>query len=192
MNLVQQPSTTKNQHKHTEPRARRLFSRKYKFVAGLLAAILPGLGHIYLGLIRKGVSFIFILMLDISALSYFSSVGMRINVPFLILLTLFIPIFYFYNVYNVLQLADFTVTRYGKATKMSDKDHVRRNPFRGEEGISFGVLLVIGGTVLILFHQRPIWLKEYIELYGEITMAPVLVILGIGLWVREMLMHRTK
>ncbi|MFD1904057.1 hypothetical protein ACFTAO_40410 [Paenibacillus rhizoplanae] len=40
------------------PRTKRR-PRKRKFMAGLLAAVLPGTGHLYLGLLRKGISVIF-------------------------------------------------------------------------------------------------------------------------------------
>ncbi|WP_438349134.1 hypothetical protein ACP8HI_26930 [Paenibacillus sp. FA6] len=188
--IQQQSSTTKKQYQLTNKRSRRLFSRKHKFIAGLLAALLPGLGHIYLGLFRKGVSFIFVLILDISALLYFSSVGMHINVPLLILLGLIIPIFYFYNLFDVLQSADFTIIRSTEETEKTDgSKRVCRNPFAGEKGVSFGVLLVVGGTVLTLFHQKPVWFEDFIELNGDITIAIGLVVLGMGLWIREMKIH---
>ena len=191
--IQQQSSTTKKQYEQTNKRSRRLFSRKYKFTAALLAALLPGLGHIYLGMFRKGVSFIFVLILDISALLYFTSIGMHINVPLLILLGLIIPITYFYNLFDVLQAADFTIIRYTEETEKSDgSKRVRRNPFAGEKGVSFGILLVLGGTLLILFHQKPVWLGDFIELHGKVTVAIGLVVLGMGLWIREMLSLKKK
>lgn len=92
-------------HPYIPPRPKRR-PRKRKFIAGLLAAVLPGTGHLYLGLLRKGVSVIFLIVLDIVALLYFSSIGMQINVPLLILLGLLIPVLYFYNVFDALQNAD--------------------------------------------------------------------------------------
>ena len=187
MNLIQrQSSTTERQSQLKQKRSRRLYSRKHKFTAGLLAALLPGSGHIYLSLFRKGISFIFVLILDISALLYFSSVGMHINVPLLILLGLIIPITYFYNLYDVFQSADYMIVRLPEETVIANvTERKRRNPFAGEKGLSFGVMLVVGGILLILFHQKPAWLGEFIELYGERTIAIGLVVLGVGLCIKE-------
>lgn len=126
--------------------------RKRKFIAGLLAALIPGTGHLYFGLLRKGITFIFLILLDISALLYFSSIGMQINVPLLILLALIIPVIYFYNVYDVLQSADrllrfpedhdlaISVTKANEAPK--------RRSIVSEPGISFGLLLLLGAPCL--------------------------------------------
>jgi hypothetical protein len=191
MNLIQQQSsTTERQPQRKLKRSRRLYSRKHKFTAGLIAALLPGFGHIYLSLFRKGISFMFILVLDISALLYFSSVGMRINVPLLILLGLIIPITYFYNLYDVLQSADYMIVRLPEETVIDNvTERERRNPFTGEMGLSFGIMLVVGGIVLILFHQKPAWLGEFIELHGERTIAIGLVFVGVGLCIKEMVIQ---
>ncbi|OAB40968.1 hypothetical protein [Paenibacillus glacialis] len=189
--LQQQSSTNKEEIQQRKQRTRRFFTRKRKFIAGLFAALLPGLGHIYLGLFKKGISFLFILILDGSAMLYFSSNGMHINVPFLILLGLMIPVTYFYNLYDVLQAADYRITL---RDKEPDLIHAplrnRHNPFAGEGSISFGILLVVGGMLLILFHQKPAWLEQYIELYGQFTVAIGLVLVGLGLLIREKVMQR--
>lgn len=197
MDLLQQKSSTTNeplkQHRPTK-RSRRFVTRKRKFVAGLLAALLPGLGHIYLGLFKKGISFIFLLILYTSALLYFSSTGMHINVPFLILLGLMIPISYFYNLYDVLQAADYTITRRQKEDlDVTDGTGKRRhNPFAGEGSISFGILLVMGGIILTLFHQKPSWLGIYIERYGQVSIACGLVVIGLVLMIREVVIQRRR
>ncbi|BFH65258.1 MULTISPECIES: hypothetical protein [Paenibacillus] len=167
-------------------RTRRMFSRKRKFTAGLLAAICPGLGHVYLGLYRKGVAFMFTLLLDASALLYFSSIGMQINVPLLILLALVIPVAYFYNVYDVLQAADFVILR---RAQTSDKDNgeveAYRNPFSVERGPFFGIMLIVGGALMFAFYQKPGWLQFYIEHYSKITVAAVLIAAGLWAGIRE-------
>ncbi|MDR0270920.1 hypothetical protein [Paenibacillus sp.] len=162
-------------------RARRLFSRKRKFTAGLLAAICPGLGHIYLGLYRKGIAFMFTLLLDASALLYFSSIGIQINVPLLILLGLVIPVTYFYNVYDVLQAADFMILRRVGTSGQDDEEMTAfRHPFSVERGPFFGIMLIVGGSLMFAFYQKPRWLQFYIEQYGAITVAILLI--ATGLW----------
>ena len=73
-------------------RPRRL---KRKFMACMLSALLPGLGHLYLRMFWRGIAIIYFLILDASALIYFSSVRMTINIPFLFLLGILIPMMYF-------------------------------------------------------------------------------------------------
>ncbi|MGM1047426.1 MAG: DUF4097 family beta strand repeat-containing protein [Bacillota bacterium] len=161
-----------------------LLRRRRKFPALLLASLFPGMGHVYLGLYRKGITFIMLLMLDISALLYFSSIGMQINVPLLILLGLLIPLGYFYNVFDVLQAADYILSRRRRGVTATLSTHDAevtrgRNPFHGERGLSFGLMLVGGGVLLILFHQKPQWLQIGIRNYGTMISAVLLMICGI-------------
>lgn len=165
------------------PKRRR---RKLKFVAGLLAAVIPGSGHIYFGLLRKGISFIFIILLDIAAMLYFSSIGMQVNVPLLILLALLIPVLYFYNVYDVLQSAD-RMLRFPETEGpgLLPPPSSKRRTFVSEPGISFGLLLLLGGGLLFLFRQKPPWLQYFIEQYAGGAVAAVLIGLGLLSGVRE-------
>jgi hypothetical protein len=163
--------------------------QKRKFLAGLLAALIPGTGHLYFGLLRKGITFIFLILLDISALLYFSSIGMQINVPLLILLALIIPTIYFYNVYDVLQSAD-RILRYPEdqeSDRTTSQVHVpsKRRTFVSEPGLSFGLLLLLGGVLLFLFRQKPAWLQLFIEHYAEVVVAVALVCGGIFIGLRE-------
>ncbi|WP_052410347.1 DUF4097 family beta strand repeat-containing protein [Paenibacillus durus] len=161
---------------------------KRKFIAGLLAAMVPGTGHLYLGLLRKGISFPFVIVLDIAALLYFSSIGMQINVPLLILLALFIPAVYFYNVYDALQSAD-RMIRLRKmpdaAGTATDSAQERRRRFISEPGISFGLLLLLGGIMLFFFRQRPVWLHYFIEHQAGAATGILLIAGGVFLAARE-------
>ncbi|MBD7970719.1 DUF4097 family beta strand repeat-containing protein [Paenibacillus gallinarum] len=175
--------------------SKRFTRKKHKFIAGLLSALFPGLGHLYLGVYLKGLTFIFLLFLDLSALLYFSTIGIQINVPLLILLGLLIPVLYFINIYEVLQLADQIVMRKRRPQELSDEDDrtlavVRPNIrfLAWERGISFGILLIFGGTLMVLFIQRPRWLQQYIALYGTTGTAVVLILIGGILLVREILL----
>lgn len=175
-----------------------LLRRRRKLPALLLAALFPGMGHVYLGLYRKGITFIMFLMLDISAMLYFSSIGMQINVPLLIVLGLLIPLGYFYNVYDVLQTADFILSRRRReettalSSNTPDEMSNKTNPFHGERGLSFGLMLVGGGGLLILFHQRPHWLQIGIRDYGAEMSAVLLIIGGMMAVVREALRNRKR
>ncbi|GAB6927196.1 hypothetical protein JCM10914A_11790 [Paenibacillus sp. JCM 10914] len=167
--------------------------KKRKLYALLLAAVVPGLGHLYLGIYRKGITFMMLLLLDVSALLYFSSIGMQINVPLLIVLGLLIPIGYFYNVYDVLQAAEYVISRRRRtstATVSTDAKARQSHPFRREHSLAFGLMLVVVGTLLILFHQKPPWLQIAIRDYGAEFSAIMLMITGIWAGVREALRYR--
>ncbi|ASA24140.1 DUF4097 family beta strand repeat-containing protein [Paenibacillus donghaensis] len=186
-NEEQQASPPGKRSPRIPPRVKRR-PRKHKFIAGLLAAVLPGTGHLYFGLLRKGISFIFIILLDIAALLYFSSIGMQINVPLLIILALLIPVLYFYNVFDVLQLADRRIRLPEDQTPTQaqvPKGAGKRRAFVTEPGISFGFLLLFGGAMLVFFRQKPAWLQFFIEHYAQAATALVLLAIGLLLGVRE-------
>lgn len=154
--------------------------------------MLPGTGHLYLGLLRKGVSVIFLIVLDIVALLYFSSIGMQINVPLLILLGLLIPVLYFYNVFDALQNAD-RILRFPDEHDLEELETIqsstttsRRRVRISEPGISFGLLLLIGGAMLFLFQQKPPWLRGFIETSAGAAASVVLIGLGLLMGIREM------
>lgn len=160
--------------------------RKRKFIAGLFAAVIPGAGHLYLGLLRKGISFLFIILLDIAAMLYFSSIGMQINVPLLILLALLIPAVYFYNVFDVLQSAD-RILRLPEESEPELPITAAKTArsWISEPGISFGLMLLIGGALMFLFRQKPPWLQQFIETYAGAAVAGVLLLCALWLGVRE-------
>lgn len=191
--IPEQEEQLVSQKTNIPPRPKRR-PRKSKFIAGLLAALIPGTGHIYFGLLRKGITFIFLILLDIAALIYFSSIGMQINVPLLILLALLIPAIYFYNVYDILQSADrilrFPQDQERKDTLTGASLAPKRRTIVSEPGISFGLLLLLGGALLILFRQKPAWLQVFIEHYAEVVVAVVLICGGLWIGTREIIRSR--
>ncbi|PQP84891.1 hypothetical protein C0Q44_10305 [Paenibacillus sp. PCH8] len=167
-------------------------NRTHKFIAGLMSAIIPGLGHIYLRLYMRGLTFMLLVLLDLSAVLYFSSIGIQINVPLLILLALCIPVIYFYNVYDVLQSADWVMMRRRRAVTQSSMDKPISNERSArdammvwERGISFGLLLIVGGSLMVLFFRKPRWFQEILAVYGGYSFAILMIIGGLLLFGRE-------
>ncbi|MDO7907811.1 hypothetical protein Q5741_15475 [Paenibacillus sp. JX-17] len=165
-----------------------------KGFAVLLAALIPGLGHLFLGLFIKGLTFMLLLLLDLSAMLYVSSIGMQINIPLLILLGLFVPGLYFYNIYDVLQSADLILYRRRLKAEGTDPDipSTQMRLFQRERGVSFGILLVLGGSLMILFYQKPRWLAAFFASYGTYTLAVLLVIAGCLFFLREISFSRRR
>ncbi|WHX48400.1 DUF4097 family beta strand repeat-containing protein [Paenibacillus woosongensis] len=161
-------------------RPRRL---KRKFMACMLSALLPGLGHLYLRMFWRGIAIIYFLILDASALIYFSSVRMTINIPFLFLLGILIPMMYFYSIYDVLQSTDVVNARVRSETTQREeaagaKEHVWK-------GILSGLLLMAGGGLIFLLSQKPPWLAAVIQASAGYAAAVLLILSGAALIVRE-------
>ncbi|SDG48024.1 DUF4097 and DUF4098 domain-containing protein YvlB [Fontibacillus panacisegetis] len=157
--------------------------RKHKFIACLLSAIFPGLGHLYLKQFIKGVIFIYFLLIDASALIYFSSVRSGINVPFLIILGLMIPAGYFYSLYDVLQSTDAVNAKI--KPQQASKDHELSNTDSKniESGkwkvIVPGLFLVLGGALIFLLREKPPWLEGIIHWSAGYVVGAALILTGI-------------
>ena len=54
-----------------------------------------------------------------------------------------------------------------------------------ERGISFGLLLIVGGSLMVLFFRKPRWFQEIIAIYGGYSFAVLLVVGGLLLFGRE-------
>lgn len=169
-------------------RPRRL---KRKFMACLLSALLPGLGHLYLRMFWRGIAIIYFLILDASALIYFSSVRMTINIPFLFLLAILIPAMYFYSIYDVLQSTDVV-----NARAKSEKDDPRKGSSRSAEyvwkGLLSGLGLMAGGGVIFLLSQKPPWLAAIIQASAGYVVSVLLILSGVLLMIREFRRRRFR
>lgn len=78
--------------------------RKSKWIAGLLAFFIPGTGHFYLGQMVKGVIIMLLIAADICAIT-FAGIQMD-NVLLIVLLSLLLPIIYFYSLFDAIQSTD--------------------------------------------------------------------------------------
>jgi TM2 domain-containing membrane protein YozV len=83
--------------------------RKSKFLAGLFAFLIPGTGHMYLGLMVKGVVIMLLLTLNICGIVFAATGGA--NVLTIVLVSLLVPILYFYNLFDAVQSADLVNNR---------------------------------------------------------------------------------
>ncbi|ANS75802.1 hypothetical protein AWM70_15410 [Paenibacillus yonginensis] len=142
--------------------------RKLKLISVLLTALFPGLGHLYLRELGKGIALIYFVLIDAASLVYFSSVRMHINVPLLVLLALLIPVIYFYSIYDVLQSTDYWNAR------RSGIARTQRTPVQNLwRGLGLGAQLIGGGLILFLLRQQPAWLSSFIRDYAGYTVAVI-------------------
>ncbi|WP_309120986.1 DUF6677 family protein [Paenibacillus sp.] len=77
--------------------------KKKKWVAGLLSALFPGIGHLYAGAMQRGLFFMLILVGNIFGVVLVSIEGI---VPLIVLLGILIPVVYFYTLFDALQTTD--------------------------------------------------------------------------------------
>lgn len=162
--------------------------RKRKAIACLLSALFPGLGHLYLRLFFRAIAFIYFVLIDASALIYFSSVRMAINVPLLVLLGLLIPAAYFYSIYDVLQSTDALNARMRREPEAHGgrPPEAGRNPGSGVgQGIRASILLVGGGALMFLLRQKPVWLQDLIQYGAEYIVSAALIMTALIMMVRE-------
>ncbi|WP_018754058.1 DUF4097 family beta strand repeat-containing protein [Paenibacillus sanguinis] len=157
--------------------------RKRKAVACLLSALFPGLGHLYLRLFIRGLSMIYFVLIDVSAMIYFSSVRSVMNVPLLVLLGLLIPAVYFFSVYDVLQSTDAINARFRRdPDKNNEELGGAREGSTYKQGIRASVLLISGGVVLFVIQQKPLWLEQIVQFYSVYVVAGAMLITAL-LWV---------
>ncbi|MCK8487206.1 DUF4097 domain-containing protein [Paenibacillus sp. MBLB2552] len=160
--------------------------RKRKRVACLLSALLPGLGHLYLRLYLRGLCFMYFVLIDASALIYFSSVRTAINVPLLIWLGLLIPAAYFFSIYDVLQSTDAHNARLRKEVEISSAPLADTPSGRNiKQGIGAGALLIGGGAILFMFRLKPFWLQLLVQYAGAYLVSFALALAGLLLVFRE-------
>ncbi|MGZ9587322.1 hypothetical protein [Paenibacillus marinisediminis] len=147
--------------------------RKSKFVAVMLSALFPGLGHFYLGLMQRGLLMMMLLALDIVAIVYFTS-NMGANVPLIVLLSLLMPVIYFFNLFDTMQHTDKVNTQ----TLYGTTGTVRQGPW-------LGILLVLIGIMLLLFAFDPSWLRWLFNDAGSFLGALLLIIGGLFVLFKE-------
>jgi len=82
------------------------FKPKRKFAAVLLSALVPGTGQMYLGALYRGIAIMLMLVFDIVAIVFFVSGPVEFNALPVTLLSLLIPVLYFYNVFDAVHQTD--------------------------------------------------------------------------------------
>ncbi|GAA3400896.1 hypothetical protein ACFFNY_15355 [Paenibacillus hodogayensis] len=75
---------------------------KSKFLATVFSMFVPGTGQMYVGAVMRGMSIMLLLVMNIVAIVYFVNSPAELNVLPVTLLSLLIPVLYFYNVFDAL------------------------------------------------------------------------------------------
>ncbi|MBB6672658.1 hypothetical protein [Cohnella nanjingensis] len=160
-------------------------SKRSKLLAGLFAFFIPGTGHMYLGLMAKGVVIMLFLALNICGVVFVANENSN-NVLTIVLLSLLLPIIYFYNIFDAVQSAEAVNERiaagpaYPYGPGWNGRANGRDADPRAVPALSI-VLLAAGGAILLgmanirwLFHSA-----------GSMIGALILIGAGAVLWLWE-------
>jgi hypothetical protein len=163
--------------------------KRSKWLAGILAFLVPGIGHMYLGLMVKGIVLMLLVALDITAIVYVATEGD--NVLSIVLLSLLLPIIYFYNLFDALQSTD-TVNERKAAPTFNAQMGWAARPARpaAEEGFTrgippVGILFLAASGIVIVVISGISWSHWLFDSFGSMLGAIVLIGAGIGLWFWE-------
>jgi TM2 domain-containing membrane protein YozV len=161
--------------------------RKSKVVACLLSLLVPGTGQLYLGLMQRGTMIMLLLILNIFAIVFFST-SSSTSIPLIVLFSLFLPVVYFYNIFDALQQTDKVNGQWNGlyADPLGEMGEGLRQPLKKlSKGSSLGYLLVIGGFFLFLVSNKPVWLNQIFDMLGSSIGAIVLIVVGVFMFFKE-------
>lgn len=159
-------------------------SQKCKLLVGVLSFFLPGLGHFYLGLMKRGLGIMLLFVMTVATIPC-SVLSLRgdDSLPIVILLSCLIPVIIFYNMFDALQLAD-KVNAQMRLRQFSELP-VEMGGAEAQDRLdhpgSLGPALVGAGIILFLLLNRPTWLEQLFHGNGAYLAAAILICAGIFL-----------
>lgn len=146
--------------------------RKNRWLAGFLAFLVPGAGHLYTGAYSRGLLILTAVLLDMAALIRFSDSTGGNRALLLVYLGLGLPALYFISVFDALQSA--------LRTSRPGQDQGERIT------LWQGVILVLGGIVLIFLIRQTTAVQPKLDVIGNYASSSVPLLLGIVLlWNRR-------
>jgi len=145
---------------------------KRKWIACLFSLFIPGMGHMYLGLLQRGFFFMCLLACNISLIPLLINQGIN-NAAVITLVSLFIPITYFYNLFDALQSTDrvnHILLSGGTISEASQQLTSSGN---------LGFLFIGVGGWFFLLSVKPAWLTAIINGLGTYIGGLILVAVGV-------------
>lgn len=151
---------------------------KKKWLACLFSIMMPGTGQMYLGQMNRGLFIMFCLILDICAI-VLSAVKLG-NPALTTLFSLIVPIIYFYNVFETLQLADWVYY-----SRMFGGEEISDPTLHLTKISHLGVILIMVGVFFFLASSKPSWLNIFFDILGSYLGGGILIGAGIVLLLWE-------
>lgn len=173
---------------------------KDKWISAILSIVLPGVGHMYLGYMGRGLVIIGAFIADIvliifASLSIFF-IAFPIGVALATLLSLVIPVIYFFSIFDALQLAERKYSHGGirpqsLATEGTDfaevgaewPDDLRRSGMKNKAGSGSrvgGMVLIVVGVVLLIGFLLPNPLVGW--MFDHLQTVFTVLLLACGAW----------
>ncbi|WP_044878230.1 DUF6677 family protein [Paenibacillus sp. IHBB 10380] len=158
--------------------------RKKKWLACLLSMFVPGIGHLYLGLMQRGLLIMVLVILDIFAVVSLVGADGGGSIPLITLFSLIIPVIYFYNIFDALQSTNRINVRYerGELEVGENPGDPLTNLMRGN---NLAVILVGAGALFFMVSMKPRWFEGIFEVVGSYVGALVLICAGLVLFLLE-------
>lgn len=165
--------------------------RKRKWIAGLLSFFIPGTGHFYLGHMQKGLAIMLLIIMDIFAIVHFS-INMS-SIPLITLLALFLPIIYFYSLFDALQSTDKVNATRSIPWPSPGTTHTGWTDRSGAPPIGspaasknyLGWVLVGAGVLFFVFSTKPVWIHALMERSGTYLGGVILIAIGLILFLKS-------
>ncbi|MFC5704412.1 hypothetical protein ACFPVX_24240 [Cohnella faecalis] len=158
--------------------------RKSKWAAGIFSFFVPGTGHMYLGLMVKGIIMMLLLVFDICAIYYMATEGK--NDLSVVLLSLLLPIIYFYSLFDSLQSTDFVNERIARRPGFPSQEGWNGMPpaheGAGQSVPAASVVLIVVVLAAIVVTVGSDWSRNVIHSSGTLITAVVLIGVGLVLW----------
>ncbi|MFC5530838.1 DUF6677 family protein [Cohnella yongneupensis] len=162
--------------------------RRSKWIAGLLAFLVPGTGHMYVGKMVKAVVIMLLIAGNITAIVQVATAN-ESSVLAIVLLSLFLPIIYFYNLFDAIESAEIVNERIAATEWNANPGNPNPQPIashtvRGVPLKKF-VLFAVAGLVLCMLAQQT-WAEWQFDSTFSMIGAVLLIGGGIALWIWEL------
>ncbi|UJF32446.1 DUF6677 family protein [Paenibacillus hexagrammi] len=157
--------------------------KKRKWVTGALAFLVPGTGHLYLGLMQRGLFIMMLIIIDIVMM-----VGLNTqehtSTALMTFFALILPVIYFYNLFDALQSTDRT-NRRNELGELAAQDDLDDPIYKLMRGSNLGVLLIAAGVLFFLLSSKPRWFEAIFDLFGSYIGSVVLILAGMVVFLLE-------
>lgn len=141
-----------------------MIRNKSKWLAAVLAFLLPGAGHLYVGRYPRGLLLLAGLLLDGIAIFRLSNADGGRHLLLIVYLIMALPVFYFVSVYDCLQ--------------SMDHDRTERSEARAVKPVH-GLLLAGAGLVMLLLLKPPPFLLPWMNELAEWSTGPLLLLISV-------------
>ena len=167
--------------------------KKSKWVSAILSLLVPGTGHMYLGLMTKAIAIMLLLALNICAVVYFAveydSGSEGSSVLTIVLVSLLIPILYFYNLFDALQQTEILNERYSAgwpgAAGWNGTPPSQGGQQKPQQVPVAGVVLLAAGGVALFSMADTNWTRWLLHSSGSMAGAVILLVIGGLVWLWE-------